>query len=80
MVVSGVRACSENIRVILELDLLLDNPVHTQTIEHAVKLVTEAASQVCGEEKRHGHILTVNKARKLRKPFDTKKDYKITDL
>lgn len=55
-------------------------PVHTQSVERAVKLVTEAASQVCGEEKRHGFILTVNKARKVRKPFDTKKDYQMADL
>ena len=54
-------------------------PVHTQSVERAVKLVTEASSQVCGEEKRHEFILSVIKARKIRKPFDTKKDYKIDD-
>ena len=50
-------------------------PLHTQTVERAVKLVTEASSKVEGEERRHGRILSVIEARRCRKPFDTKKDY-----
>jgi hypothetical protein len=52
-------------------------PLHTQSVERAVKLVTEAAAQVCGEEKRHEFILSVLEARRVRKAFDTKKDYKL---
>ena len=53
-------------------------PLHTQTVERAVKLVTEASSQVCGQERRHGYILSVLEARKIRKPFDTKCDYNVS--
>ena len=52
-------------------------PLHTQSVERAVKLVTEAASHVCGEEKRHGYILSVIESRRIRKPFDTKLDYNV---
>ena len=52
-------------------------PVHSQTVERAVKLVTEAASVVCGADERHKHILSVNASRKSRKMFDTKKNYKV---
>lgn len=52
-------------------------PVHTQTVERAVKLVSEASGLVEGEERRHGRILSVQEGRRCRKPFDTKKDYAI---
>ena len=52
-------------------------PVHSQSVERAVKLVTEASSTVCGEDNRHKWILSVNSSRKARKQFDSKKDYKI---
>ena len=52
-------------------------PLHTQSVERAVKLVTEAASHVCGEEKRHGYILFVIESRRIRKPFYTKRDYNV---
>ena len=44
-------------------------PCHSQSVERAVKLVTEAASKVCGGDKRHNHIVSVVAARKARKPF-----------
>ena len=50
-------------------------PCHSQSVEQAVKLVTEASSQVCGEEKRHNHIVSVIASRKVRQPFNSKKDY-----
>ena len=50
---------------------------HTE-VERAVKLVTEAASKVCGEERRHSHILSVVEARRIRKPFDNKRDYNVS--
>ena len=35
----------------------MDNyPVHTVAVERAVKVVTEAAGAVVGEEQRHGFI------------------------
>ena len=55
-------------------------PCHSQSVERAVKLVTEAASKVCGEDKRHTHILSVNACRKARKPFKSKKHYKYSDV
>ena len=55
-------------------------PLHSQSVERAVKLVTEAASKVVGEEKRHEHILSKVKARKVRKACDTKRNYKYGDL
>ena len=54
-------------------------PLHTQSVERAVKLVTEASHQVQGEESRHGYILSVLEARRVRKPFETKKDYMGTE-
>jgi hypothetical protein len=53
-------------------------PLHTQSVERAVKLVTEASSRVEGEERRHGYILSVLEARRIRKPFDTKRDYTVS--
>ena len=52
-----------------------DYPCHSQSVERAVKLVTEASQVVCGEMKRHEHIVSVIASRKSRKAFDTKKDY-----
>ena len=52
-----------------------DFPVHSQSVERCVKLVTEAATKVVGESRRHQHILSVIEARKIRKSCDTKSDY-----
>ena len=49
-------------------------PLHSQSVEQSVKLVTEAASQVVGEQKRHEHILTKIKARATRKSYNTKRN------
>ena len=46
-------------------------------VERAVKLVSEASSQVEGEESRHGWILSVLEARRTRPAFDTKRDYHL---
>ena len=53
-------------------------PVHTQSVERAVKLVSEESSKVEGEESRHGHILSLLEGRRTRKAFDTKKDYSLS--
>ena len=34
-------------------------PCHSQSVERAVKLVTEAAHKVCGADRRHNHIVSV---------------------
>ena len=55
-------------------------PCHSQSVERAVKLVTEAAGKVCGGEKRHDHIVTVIACRKARAPFMSKKSYKYSNI
>ena len=57
-----------------------DFPCHSQSVERAVKLVTEAASKVCGADRRHNHIVSVLASRKARKPFGSKKHYKYSSL
>ena len=51
-----------------------DYPLHTQAVERAVKLTTEAASKVVGFEQRHGMICPRIKVRKLIPRFHSKKD------
>ena len=55
-------------------------PVHSQSVERAVKLVTESATKVTGEDRRHTSILSVIASRKSRKAFDTKKDYTVSEI
>ncbi|KAE8741984.1 hypothetical protein FOCC_FOCC012463 [Frankliniella occidentalis] len=50
-------------------------PCHTVAVERTVKLVTEAASLVCGPESRDGHIRATLKSREQLKKFDTKSDF-----
>ena len=52
-------------------------PVHSQSVERAVKLVSEASSKVSGGEKRHTRILSAVSSRKSRKALGTKKDYAV---
>ena len=54
-------------------------PLHSQSVERCVKLVSESAIKVVGGEKRHQHILSVVESRRMRKASDTKKDFKYTD-
>ena len=51
-----------------------DYPNHTQAVERAVKLTTEAAEKVVGFEQRHGMICQRIKARKQIPRFLSKKD------
>ena len=55
-------------------------PCHSQSVERAVKLVTEAASKVYRVDKRHEHIVSVTACRKARKPFKSKKHYKYSNM
>ena len=60
---------------IADHQLKVDNyPIHTQSTERAVKLVTEAAGVVCGFERREGYILAGNESRKVVSSYDKKKN------
>ena len=50
-------------------------PSHSQSVERAVKLVSEASQCVFGKARRHQHILGKVRSRKLRKSFSSKKYY-----
>jgi hypothetical protein len=52
-------------------------PCHTQAVERCVKLVTEAATAVCGAEARDGFIKAKIKSRRRMPFFNTKSDYKL---
>ena len=56
--------------------LKLRHPCHNQSVERHVKLVTEAAAQVCGYERRDGLIRQKIKSSKMMKKFDMKKQFK----
>ena len=57
------------------LDIPLDLPGHSQSVERSVKLVTEASQRVFGFEQRHRHINTVLSSRGARPMFDNKSSY-----
>lgn len=50
-------------------------PCHTQSVERAVKLVTEASSHVCNSEERDKYIKVRLEARNIRNKFETKQDF-----
>jgi len=52
-----------------------DFGIHSQSVERAVKLTSAASKTAYSWEKRHELIVGKNKSRKLRKRFDSKKDY-----
>ena len=52
-----------------------DFPSHSQSVERAVKLVSEASQYVYGFENRHSCILTKLLSRKTRKPYVSKGHY-----
>ena len=53
-------------------------PVHTQAVERAVQVVTQAASAVVGQEARHGYICARLKHTKLVPMFESKKDFFVS--
>ena len=61
---------------------LLNLPIHSQSVERAVKLVTEASECCFGLENRHKSILTKILSRALRPNFDSKGSYeqKFSDI
>lgn len=52
-----------------------DLPLHTQPVERCVKLVTEAAKNVCGERSRDGFIVNKLQSRNAMPKFGSKKDF-----
>ena len=56
-------------------------PCHTQAVERAVRLVSEASAAVVGQEARDGFIRQRMEAPKILPNFETKKEFfpKITD-
>lgn len=65
IVKSGLTTC-QNIK---------DFPCHTQAVERVIKLVTEASSAVCGENKRDGFIRARLLSRQQMPNFETKKQF-----
>lgn len=53
---------------------------HTQAVERAVKLVTDASTAVCGESARDGFIRARIESRAIMPSFNTKKEYKLFKL
>lgn len=54
-------------------------PLHTQAVERCVKVVTEAAKSVCGEEKRNGWIANTLGSRNIMPKFNTKSDFRFSN-
>ena len=52
-------------------------PAHTQAVERAVRVVTEAAATVTSEEARHGMITARFKHRGILPFFNAKKDFQL---
>ena len=52
-------------------------PCHTQAMERAINLVTEALLSVSGQEKRDCMIKNKRKTRCKMSKFDSKKDFSI---
>ena len=51
---------------------------HTQAVERVIKLVTEAAAAVSGQERRDGYIRATLKSRSIMPVFETKKNFVLT--
>lgn len=53
-------------------------PCHTQVVERAVKVTTEASTSLCTEKARVGSIKAKLESRKILPKFETKRDF-MTD-
>lgn len=54
---------------------LQEFPCHTQAVERGVRMVTEAAGSVCGQQNRDGSIRSKLESRDLMPKFNTKTEY-----
>ena len=52
-------------------------PVHSQTVENNVEIVTGVTSSVYGEEKQKRKIILILASQKARKPCDLKKYFAL---
>ena len=59
------------------VDFIQHFPCHTQAVERAIKLVTEASLSVAGEQQRDGLIKNKLTSRSKMAKFDSKKDFRI---
>lgn len=59
------------------ISYIKDYPCHTQAVERAVKMVTEASVTVCGYERRDGTIKSKLESRSIMPKFDTKNDFPL---
>ena len=51
-------------------------PNNSQSVERAVKLVSDACHKVYGQKNRHDLIISIEAARKERPAYEQKRDYK----
>lgn len=77
-----LNVSDEDLKVIVKNGLgtfqdIVKFPCHTQAVERCVKLVTEASSSVCGENKRDGFIRARLLSRQQMPNFNTKKEFDI---
>ena len=77
-----VTRCLSNVTIesyvksrMLLLGLFPKFPCHTQAVEKAVKLVTEASAWVVDSSERDGYIIAKLQSRKKMPQFNTKKDF-----
>jgi hypothetical protein len=56
-----------------------DFPIHSQSVERAVKLTTAAVQKAYSWDQQHSIILATMKSRRTRKRFRSKKHYKIIE-
>lgn len=54
---------------------IFNYPLHTQSVERAIKVVSEASSQVCGHDSGEGFIHARLGSRERIPKFESKKDY-----
>lgn len=66
-----------NKNALVKFPYLSSFPCHTQGTERCVKLVSEAASIVSGEERRDGFIRSRRESRDIMKSFNTKSEFRL---
>lgn len=83
-VVRKVIVSSENIKFLASKKILQHDfgvflkhmPLHTQSVERCVNLVTAASKSVCGEQARNGYIANTLASRNEMPAFHSKQDFK----